>query len=90
LGASAIAMPKATPFRRRSGSRTIGHSSAAKSGVIWPSSRLADHGQEAERRHRHPADIRAHAATFDTSVFRSRMRDLLVRHGADPSLLADG
>ena len=35
-----------------------------------------------------PVDLRAHAATFDTSVFRTRMRDLLVRHGADPQLIA--
>jgi glycosyltransferase involved in cell wall biosynthesis len=35
-----------------------------------------------------PAALRAHAATFATPVFRSRMRDLLLRHGADPGLLA--
>ena len=32
--------------------------------------------------------IRAHAETFDTSVFRSRMRALLLANGADPALLA--
>jgi glycosyltransferase involved in cell wall biosynthesis len=32
--------------------------------------------------------VRAHAATFATPVFRARMRDLLLRHGADPGLLA--
>jgi glycosyltransferase involved in cell wall biosynthesis len=37
-----------------------------------------------------PADLRAHAASFATPVFRSRMRDLLMRHGADPALLAIG
>lgn len=33
------------------------------------------------------ADLRAHAARFDTSVFRARMRELLIRHGADASLV---
>ncbi len=35
-----------------------------------------------------PAALRAHATGFSTAVFRSRMRDLLLRHGADPGLLA--
>ena len=35
-----------------------------------------------------PAAVRAHAATFATPVFRGRMRALLLRHGADPELLA--
>ncbi len=35
-----------------------------------------------------PAAVRAHATTFSTAVFRSRMRDLLIRNGADPGLLA--
>jgi hypothetical protein len=33
-----------------------------------------------------PARIRAHAASFDTAVFRQRWRDLFVRLGVDPSL----
>ncbi len=37
-----------------------------------------------------PTAIREHAATFDVSIFRSRMRELLLRHGADPGLLAPG
>ena len=35
-----------------------------------------------------PAALRAHATGFSTAVFRARMRDLLLRHGADPGLLA--
>ena len=35
-----------------------------------------------------PAALRTHAATFATPVFRARMRDLLLRHGADPGLIA--
>ena len=37
-----------------------------------------------------PAGLRAHASGFSTEVFRSRMRELLVRHGADPGLIAPG
>jgi glycosyltransferase involved in cell wall biosynthesis len=35
-----------------------------------------------------PSEIRAHARTFDTVVFRRRWKELLLREGADPSLLA--
>ncbi len=35
-----------------------------------------------------PPDLRAHAETFATGVFRARMRDLLLRNGADPGLIA--
>lgn len=34
------------------------------------------------------AGLRAHAETFATPVFRARMRELLLRHGADPELIA--
>lgn len=35
-----------------------------------------------------PSAIREHAAGFATDVFRSRMRELLLRNGADPGLIA--
>jgi glycosyltransferase involved in cell wall biosynthesis len=35
-----------------------------------------------------PATIRAHAETFDASVFRRRWRELFARYGVDPSLYA--